>query len=232
MYFFFQMCVVAVILFLVAWMPFTIYFLIISIKEASTLPALFHVVPAVFAKTSTCYNPVIYAIVNKRFRIAIQRTILCEKNVNDLDCIPMHAKGAMKANIIQKQEHAKAYFVSHCWTHAQWWICFLLSIPFHFVSMKRKPIWVSKPHYCIQWYILGGTASLISFVLPFSDNHFSNKKIYCSHSQIFRGFLHFLEIYPEIPNMFNVNFMKWRYIMRYLSITVERFTGVDNMPLV
>lgn len=84
-----KMCVVAVILFLVAWMPFTIYFLIISIQEASTLPALFHVVPAVFAKTSTCYNPVIYAIVNKRFRIAIQKTILCEKNVNDLDCMPM-----------------------------------------------------------------------------------------------------------------------------------------------
>lgn len=94
--------------------------------------------------------------------------------------------------------------------------------------MKRKPIWVSKPHYCIQCYIFGGTPSLISFVLPFSDNHFSNKKKYCSHSQIFRGFLHFLEIYSEIPNMFNVNFMKWRYIMRYLFITVERFTGVGS----
>lgn len=94
--------------------------------------------------------------------------------------------------------------------------------------MKRKPIWVPKPHYCIQCYIFGGTPSLISFVLPFSDNHFSNKKKYCSHSQIFRGFLHFLEIYSEIPNMFNVNFMKWRYIMRYLFITVERFTGVGS----
>lgn len=97
-----------------------------------------------------------------------------------------------------------------------------------------------KTHLSIKTSLLhtvlyfGGTASLISFVLPFSDNHFSNKKIYCSHSQIFRGFLflHFLEIYPEIPNMFNVNFMKWRYIMRYLSITVERLTGVDSMPLV
>lgn len=64
--------------------------------------------------------------------------------------------------------------------------------------------------------------------MPFSDNHFSNKKIYCSHSQIVHGFLHFLEIYPEKPNMFNVNFMKWRYIMRYLFITVERFTGVGS----
>lgn len=95
-----------------------------------------------------------------------------------------------------------------------------------------------KTHLSIKTSLLhtvlyfGGTASLISFVLPFSDNHFSNKKKYCSHSQIFRGFLHFLEIYPEIPNMFNVNFMKWRYIMRYLSITVERLTGVDSMPLV
>lgn len=137
-------------------------------------------------------------------------------------------EGCDESKYNSEQEHAKAYFVSHCWTHAQWWICLLLSIPFHFVSMKRKPIWVSKPHYCIQCYIFGGTASLISFVLPFSDNHFSNKKKYCSHSQIFRGFLHFLEIYSEIPNMFNVNFMKWRYIMRYLFITVERFTGVGS----
>lgn len=147
------MCVVAVILFLVAWMPFTIYFLIISIKEASTLPALFHVVPAVFAKTSTCYNPVIYAIVNKRFRIAIQKDYSLREE-REWFGLYTHAKGAMKAYVIQKQAHERL-FVSQCWTHAQWWICLLLSIPFHFVSMKRKPIWVSKPHYCIQCYILG-----------------------------------------------------------------------------
>jgi hypothetical protein len=83
------MCIVAVVLFLVAWTPFTIYYIVISIEDAGTLPALFHVVPAVFAKSSTCYNPVVYAIINKRFRIAIQKTLTCEKNVNDLDCIPM-----------------------------------------------------------------------------------------------------------------------------------------------
>ncbi|XP_048758698.1 visual pigment-like receptor peropsin [Ostrea edulis] len=84
-----KMCIVAVALFLVAWTPFTIYYVVVSITEAGSLPALFHVVPAVFAKSSTCYNPVVYAIINKRFRVAIQKTIMCEKNVNDLDCIPM-----------------------------------------------------------------------------------------------------------------------------------------------
>lgn len=213
------------------------------------LDAIYHILPDHFHQgskytsrlipccaSSVCQN--LHLLQSRHLRHCQQKIQDCHPKDNSLReerewfGLYTHAKGAMKANIIQKQEHAKAYFVSHCWTHAQWWICLLLSIPFHFVSMKRKPIWVSKPHYCIQCYILGGTASLISFVLPFSDNHFSNKKIYCSHSQIFRGFLHFLEIYPEIPNMFNVNFMKWRYIMRYLSITVERFTGVDSMPLV
>lgn len=152
--FFFQMCVVAVILFLVAWMPFTIYFLIISIQEANTLPALFHVVPAVFAKTSTCYNPVIYAIVNKRFRIAIQKTILCEKNVNDLDCMPMRRVRWKHIYLIQKEEHESLLCLSLLNMRSDEYFCCCLR-PFHFVSKKRKPIWVSKPRYFIQSYIFG-----------------------------------------------------------------------------
>lgn len=150
------MCVVAVILFLVAWMPFTIYFLIISIQEASTLPALFHVVPAVFAKTSTCYNPVIYAIVNKRFRIAIQKTILCEKNVNDLDCMPMRRVRWKHIYLIQKEEHESLLCLSLLNMRSdEYFCCCLRPLIFHFVSKKRKPIWVSKPRYFIQSYIFG-----------------------------------------------------------------------------
>lgn len=153
---FFQMCVVAVILFLVAWMPFTIYFLIISIQEASTLPALFHVVPAVFAKTSTCYNPVIYAIVNKRFRIAIQKTILCEKNVNDLDCMPMRRVRWKHIYLMQKEEHESLLCLSLLNMRSdEYFCCCLRPLIFHFVSKKRKPIWVSKPRYFIQSYIFG-----------------------------------------------------------------------------
>lgn len=170
--FFFQMCVVAVILFLVAWMPFTIYFLIISIQEASTLPALFHVVPAVFAKTSTCYNPVIYAIVNKRFRIAIQKTILCEKNVNDLDCMPMR-RVRWKHYISNTEGRARKLTLSLTVEHAQWWIFLLLStaISFRFKEKKTHLGIKTSLFYTIVYF--GGTASLISFVLPFSDNHFS-----------------------------------------------------------
>lgn len=169
---FFQMCVVAVILFLVAWMPFTIYFLIISIQEASTLPALFHVVPAVFAKTSTCYNPVIYAIVNKRFRIAIQKTILCEKNVNDLDCMPMR-RVRWKHYISNTEGRARKLTLSLTVEHAQWWIFLLLStaISFRFKEKKTHLGIKTSLFYTIVYF--WGTASLISFVLPFSDNHFS-----------------------------------------------------------
>lgn len=165
------MCVVAVILFLVAWMPFTIYFLIISIQEASTLPALFHVVPAVFAKTSTCYNPVIYAIVNKRFRIAIQKTILCEKNVNDLDCMPM--RRVRWKHISNTGGRARKLTLSLTVEHAQWWIFLLLStaISFRFKEKKTHLGIKTSLFYTIVYF--GGTASLISFVLPFSDNHFS-----------------------------------------------------------
>lgn len=165
------MCVVAVILFLVAWMPFTIYFLIISIQEASTLPALFHVVPAVFAKTSTCYNPVIYAIVNKRFRIAIQKTILCEKNVNDLDCMPM--RRVRWKHISNTGGRARKLTLSLTVEHTQWWIFLLLStaISFRFKEKETHLSIKTSLFYTIVYF--WGTASLISFVLPFSDNHFS-----------------------------------------------------------
>lgn len=161
------MCVVAVILFLVAWMPFTIYFLIISIQEASTLPALFHVVPAVFAKTSTCYNPVIYAIVNKRFRIAIQKTILCEKNVNDLDCMPMRRVRWKHIYLIQKEEHESLLYLSLLNMRSDEYFCCCLR-PFE--KKTHLSIKTSLSYTIVYFW---GTASLISFVLPFSDNHFS-----------------------------------------------------------
>lgn len=170
---FFQMCVVAVILFLVAWMPFTIYFLIISIQEASTLPALFHVVPAVFAKTSTCYNPVIYAIVNKRFRIAIQKTILCEKNVNDLDCMPMRRVRWKHIYISNTEGRARKLTLSLTVEHAQWWIFLLLSTAISFRFKEKKTHLGIKTSLFYTVVYFWGTASLISFVLPFSDNHFS-----------------------------------------------------------
>lgn len=57
--------------------------------------------------------------------------------------------------------------------HAQWWIFLLLStaISFRFKEKKTHLGIKTSLFYTIVYF--WGTASLISFVLPFSDNHFS-----------------------------------------------------------
>lgn len=135
------------------------------------LDAIYHILPDHFHQgskytsrliprcaSSVCQN--LHLLQSRHLRHCQQKIQDCHPKDNSLReerewfGLYTHAKGAMKAYVIQKQAHERL-FVSQCWTHAQWWICLLLSIPFHFVSMKRKPIWVSKPHYCIQCYILG-----------------------------------------------------------------------------
>lgn len=193
------------------------------------LDAIYHILPDYFhpgSKYTSCLIPRCASSVCQNLHLLQPGHLRhCQQKIQD--CHPKdnslreerewfglyaHAKGAMKAYIIQKQEHESLLCLSLFNMRSDEYVCCCLR-PFHFVSKKKNPIWVSKPHYFIQSYIFGELHPLISFVLPFSDNHFSNKKKYIVHTVKFslcRGFLHFLEIYPDIPgigNVFNVNLM-------------------------
>jgi hypothetical protein len=69
------MCAVAISLFLLAWTPYAFVCLWAAIGDPKTIPPLLLVAPPVFAKSSACYNPVLYALINKRFRLAFRKLI-------------------------------------------------------------------------------------------------------------------------------------------------------------
>lgn len=58
--------------------------------------------------------------------------------------------------LIQKEEHESLLCLSLLNMRSdEYFCCCLRPLIFHFVSKKRKPIWVSKPRYFIQSYICG-----------------------------------------------------------------------------
>ncbi|XP_031571019.1 melanopsin-like [Actinia tenebrosa] len=65
-----KMSFVMLVAFLVAWFPYAIVSLYSSLSSKSVAPVL-GTLPALFAKTSTCCNPVIYFFMFKKFRVAL-----------------------------------------------------------------------------------------------------------------------------------------------------------------
>lgn len=66
-YFFnWQMSLVMIIMFLVAWSPYSIVCLWASFGDPKAIPAPMAIIAPLFAKSSTFYNPCIYVIANKK----------------------------------------------------------------------------------------------------------------------------------------------------------------------
>lgn len=61
-----QMSIVMIIMFLVAWAPYSIVCLWASFGDPETIPAPMAIIAPLFAKSSTFYNPCIYVIANKK----------------------------------------------------------------------------------------------------------------------------------------------------------------------
>ncbi|KAH3869732.1 hypothetical protein DPMN_032901 [Dreissena polymorpha] len=74
------MCGVAISLFLVAWTPYAAVCLWSLFGDVSSIPSQILVVPSMFAKSSACYNPVVYALVNKRYRLAMKKLVGLKKS--------------------------------------------------------------------------------------------------------------------------------------------------------
>ncbi|XP_051866390.1 visual pigment-like receptor peropsin isoform X2 [Pristis pectinata] len=73
-----KMSVVMIIMFLVAWSPYSIVCLWSSFGNPKLIPPAMAIIAPLFAKSSTFYNPCIYVIANKKFRRAIIAMIRCQ----------------------------------------------------------------------------------------------------------------------------------------------------------
>ncbi|KYO24418.1 visual pigment-like receptor peropsin isoform A [Alligator mississippiensis] len=73
-----KMSVVMIIMFLVAWSPYSIVCLWSSFGDPNKISPVMAIIAPLFAKSSTFYNPCIYVIANKRFRRSILAIVRCQ----------------------------------------------------------------------------------------------------------------------------------------------------------
>ncbi len=76
------MTVVIVVVFLVSWSPYAILCLWTVFGEPESVPLWFSLLPPLFAKTSTLFNPIIYYLTNKRLRGAFLSSVFCREVSN------------------------------------------------------------------------------------------------------------------------------------------------------
>nr|CCP46947.1 c-opsin [Euperipatoides kanangrensis] len=74
-----QMVVIMISLFLFAWSPYTVLALLVSFT-GQDIPAPVAIIPAIIAKSSVVYNPIIYVAMNKQFRHAFIIWVFCGRN--------------------------------------------------------------------------------------------------------------------------------------------------------
>ncbi|XP_040275807.1 visual pigment-like receptor peropsin [Bufo bufo] len=73
-----KMSVVMILMFLVAWSPYSIVCLWSSFGDPKHISPAMAIIAPLFAKSSTFYNPCIYVIANKKFRRAIMSMVRCK----------------------------------------------------------------------------------------------------------------------------------------------------------
>ncbi|XP_064109889.1 parapinopsin-like isoform X4 [Macrobrachium nipponense] len=73
------MVVVMGITFLFAWVPYSVMALIMAFGDQSLVTPGAAVIPAIFAKSSCLYNPIIYVGLNTQFRSAWARLLCCRE---------------------------------------------------------------------------------------------------------------------------------------------------------
>ncbi|XP_049592824.1 vertebrate ancient long opsin a [Syngnathus scovelli] len=66
-----RMVVVMIIAFMVAWTPYAVFAILVTIHPTIELDARLASIPAFFSKTAAVYNPIIYVFMNRQFRKCI-----------------------------------------------------------------------------------------------------------------------------------------------------------------
>ncbi|XP_077585375.1 vertebrate ancient long opsin a isoform X1 [Stigmatopora nigra] len=66
-----RMVVVMIIAFMVAWTPYAVFAILVTIHPTIDIDARLASIPAFFSKTAAVYNPIIYVFMNRQFRKCI-----------------------------------------------------------------------------------------------------------------------------------------------------------------
>ncbi|XP_077468936.1 vertebrate ancient long opsin a isoform X1 [Stigmatopora argus] len=66
-----RMVVVMIIAFMVAWTPYAVFAILVTIHPTIEIDARLASIPAFFSKTAAVYNPIIYVFMNRQFRKCI-----------------------------------------------------------------------------------------------------------------------------------------------------------------
>ncbi|XP_077350771.1 vertebrate ancient long opsin a [Festucalex cinctus] len=66
-----RMVIVMIIAFMVAWTPYAVFAILVTIHPNIELDARLASIPAFFSKTAAVYNPIIYVFMNRQFRKCI-----------------------------------------------------------------------------------------------------------------------------------------------------------------
>uniref|UniRef100_G3T3L1 Visual pigment-like receptor peropsin n=1 Tax=Loxodonta africana TaxID=9785 RepID=G3T3L1_LOXAF len=87
-----KMSVIMILMFLVAWSPYSIVCLWASFGDSKKIPPSMAIIAPLFAKSSTFYNPCIYVVANKKFRRAMFAMFKCQTHqAEPVTCIlPMN----------------------------------------------------------------------------------------------------------------------------------------------
>lgn len=70
-YFSFQVCFAMVIVFVVAWLPYSIFCLFVTF--GMQIKPIISMIPTVFAKSACAFNPIIYGFAHKRFQMHLKQ---------------------------------------------------------------------------------------------------------------------------------------------------------------
>ncbi|KAJ8976786.1 hypothetical protein NQ317_006731 [Molorchus minor] len=81
-----------IVAFLVAWTPYAITALLVQFGDRSLVSPAAGVIPAVLAKSSICYNPIIYVVLKSQLRQGV-RNFLGLVNVNNTSACEVHDLG-------------------------------------------------------------------------------------------------------------------------------------------
>uniref|UniRef100_F7E735 Retinal pigment epithelium-derived rhodopsin homolog n=1 Tax=Ornithorhynchus anatinus TaxID=9258 RepID=F7E735_ORNAN len=87
-----KMSVVMILMFLMAWSPYSIVCLWSSFGDPKKISPAVAIMAPLFAKSSTFYNPCIYVVANKKFRRAMLSMVQCQthREITITDVLPMN----------------------------------------------------------------------------------------------------------------------------------------------
>lgn len=90
MFFLLQMSLACIILFFTAWSPYAIICLWSAFGDPYDIPLWAATSPALFAKSSTFYNPIVYVATNRQFRKAFFALFKCSKETRNNNSVAMN----------------------------------------------------------------------------------------------------------------------------------------------